>query len=82
MSNIYLYNNRIIKEKDVDKELKKIGTGREDISSKELIALIISILLLLGALDYGIYYKKHHKPEIKNNATEIAMYNATQYKLR
>ena len=27
---IYLLNNRVVKMKEVDKELKKIGTWRED----------------------------------------------------
>ncbi len=78
MSHVYLWNNRIIKMKDIDKGLEKIGTSRENISSKELIALIISILLLSGVLVYGIHYKKHHETEIKNNATEMSMYDAMQ----
>ena len=61
MSNIYLDNNRIIKMKDIDQEFEKIGTFREGISSKELIALILSILLLSGVLVGGIYYKTRCK---------------------
>ena len=56
MSNVYLDYNRIMKMKDVDKQLKKIGTWRDNISSKELTVLILSILLLLGVCG-GIQYR-------------------------
>ena len=36
MSNVYLDNNRIMKMKDVDKKLKKIGTWRL-LSTKDLL---------------------------------------------
>ena len=82
MSNIYLDNNRIIKMKDIDQEFEKIGTFREGISSKELIALILSILLLSGVLVGGIYYKTRCKQKIKNNNIEMSVYDAIQHESR
>ena len=45
---IYKENGRIIEMKDVDKYINKIGTWRENISSKKLVILILSVLCLLG----------------------------------
>lgn len=81
MSNIYWENNRIIKMKDVDNQLNKIGTWRENISPKALTALILSILLLLGVCG-GIQYNKHHKQKIKNNPVKMTMYDVAQHKSR
>ena len=78
MSNVYLDYNRIIKMKDVDKQLKKIGTWHENISSNELIVLILSILLLLGVCG-GIQYKAHQF-KIKNNAVKMSIYDSVQHK--
>ena len=50
MSNVYLDNNRIMKMKDVDRELKKIGTWREH--EKEIIIGIL-VVLLSGAMLYA-----------------------------
>jgi len=81
MSNVYLDNNRIMKLKDVDKQLKKIGTWRENISAKDLTALLLSVLLLLGVCG-GIQYKMHQKHEIKNSAVKMSMYDAMQHESR
>lgn len=78
MSNIYLDSNRIVTLKDVDKQLKRIGTWRDKISSTELTALVLSILLLLGVCG-GIRYKTH-QAKIKNNAVKMAIYDAMQHK--
>lgn len=59
--NVYLWYNRIITQKQVDKELKKIGTWREKISPKELLALVLSIALLLGTVIYCKSNNKQHK---------------------
>ncbi len=50
--NVYLYNNRIMKMKDVDKELKKIGTWREN--DKEIIIGVLVFLLCCTVLYVGI----------------------------
>ena len=81
MSNVYLDNNRIMKMKDVDKQLKKIGTWHENISTKELTVLILAVLFLLGVCG-GIQYKMHQKHEIKNSAIKMSMYDAVQHKSR
>lgn len=81
MSNVYLDYNRIMKMKDVDKQLKKIGTWHENISSKELTVLIISILFLLGVCG-GIQYRTQYKHEIKNSALKMSMYGAMQHESR
>jgi len=81
MSNVYLDYNRIMKMKDVDKQLKKIGTWRDNISSKELTVLILSILLLLGVCG-GIQYRTHYKHGIKNSVVKISMYDAMQHESR
>ena len=57
MSNVYLDNNRIMKMKDVDRELKKIGTWREN--EKEIIIGVLVVLLSCGILYAGI--KKFQK---------------------
>ena len=54
---IYLYNNRIIKMKDVDRELKKISTWREN--EKDVIIGALIVLLSCGMLYAGI--KKFQK---------------------
>lgn len=48
MSNVYLDNNRIMKMKDVDKKLKKIGTWR-DINTNVKLAVLMVVGLLVAA---------------------------------
>ena len=47
MSNVYLDNNRIMKMKDVDKKLKKIGTWR-DINTDVKLAVLMVVGLLVA----------------------------------
>lgn len=52
MSNVYLDNNRIIKMKDVDKYLNKIGTWREN--KKDITIGALAVLLSCAMLYAGI----------------------------
>lgn len=49
MSNVYLDNNRIMKMKDVDKKLKKIGTWRDiDTNVKLAVLMVVGLLVATG----------------------------------
>ena len=82
---IYLWYNRIMKQKDVDNYLNKIGTWHEDISLKKL-AVILSILCVCGAaLGTHVFLKKHDKKtethqteKVKpsHNSTKTILYNS------
>ncbi len=57
MSNVYLDNNRIMKMRDVDRELNKIGTWRE--YEKEIV--IGALMVLLGSAALCAVIKRFQK---------------------
>lgn len=81
---VYLYNNRIMKMKDVDKSLNKIGTWRENISLK---AWILGICCFVGAAVFLLVKDKPESPKTQTNQTtevktpdnpvKTILYNAT-----
>ena len=75
---LYLWYGRVIKQKQVDKELKKIGTWRDKVSP---IELAIIALLIAGLVGTAIYCKlnKANKPK---GSIEKVMHDFTQYKTR
>ena len=71
MSNVYLDNNRIMKMKDVDKKLKKIGTWR-DIDTDVKLA-VFSIIFLLASSFFVVGYMRNAKENFKQElAQELA----------
>lgn len=63
MSNVYLDNNRIVKMKDVDKELKKIGTWRGMDTDVKII--VCSIIFLLAGSVFIVGYMRNAKEKFK-----------------
>lgn len=84
MSNVYLDNNRIVKMKDVDKELKKIGTWRENISSNTVIKIVLVILIMSLCASGFVMDKKQHvakeqaKKQFKQELQRDLMKNPTK----
>ena len=75
---LYLWYGRVIKQKQVDKELKKIGTWRDKVSP---IELAIIALLIAGLVGTGMYCKVN-KANKQNGSIEKVMHDFTQYKTR
>ena len=84
-NNVYLDNNRIMKMKDVDKELKKIGTWRDDNNLGIKIAVLTVVCLLVAAtfvVDHKINkakqeFKQELQRDLANNQTRTdSVYNA------
>ena len=67
---VYLWNNRIMKEKDVDKYLDKICASNEKISPKKAIIILTICFSLAAALGIGFYMKKNSKESLKSAKTE------------
>jgi len=59
MSNVYLDNNRIMKMKKVDKELKKIG------NNTDVKIVVFSIALLLAGSVFVVWYMRNSKEQFK-----------------
>jgi len=79
---IYLWHNRIIKQKDVDNYLKKIGTWRENISLEKVIAFLIIFCasgVLLGARILS-KEKNDNKSGIPNNSVKVENYQTEKNK--
>ena len=68
MSNVYLDNNRIMKKKKVDKELKKIGTWR-DIDTDVKLA-VFSIIFLLAGSFFIVGYMRNAKEKFKQELVQ------------
>ena len=60
---VYLWNNRIMKEKDVDKYLDKICASNEKISPKKAIIILTICFSLSAVLGVGFYVKKIKKTD-------------------
>lgn len=75
---LYLWYGRVMKQKQVDKELQKIGTWREKISP---IKLAIVTLLLCGLIGTGIYCKVS-KANKQSDPVEKVIWGSTQHKTR
>lgn len=68
MSNVYLDNNRIMKKKKVDKELKKIGTWRDMDTDTKII--IFSIVFLLAGSVFVVGYMCNAKEKFKQELVQ------------
>ena len=78
--NVYLYNNRIMKMKDVDKELKKIGTWRDDeyLGIKIGVFAVAACLCLLGVAAFAVNHKIKEKQEFKQELQSDFTQNPTR----
>lgn len=80
MSNVYLDNNRIMKMRDVDRELNKIGTWRE--YTKDIVLCsVFGVLVVAAGIGLGVCLK-NNKPASQNNVVKTAVFDATQTKAR
>ncbi len=79
MSNVYLDNNRIMKKKDVDKKLKKIGTWRDiDTDIKLAVLMVVGLLVATGF----VMDKKQPQPKKKPNNNSNKNYNVIWRKIQ
>ena len=80
MSNVYLDNNRIMKMKDVDKKLKKIGTWRDN---DKIVSLTVALLLLSVAgfvvINKGLAAKEQAKQQFKSELQRDLAANPTNW---
>lgn len=68
MSNVYLDNNRIMKKKKVDKELKKIGTWRDIDTDTKLI--IFSVVVIFVGSFFIVGYMRNAKEKFKQELVQ------------
>ena len=68
MSNVYLDNNRIMKKKKVDKELKKIGTWRDMDTDTKLI--IFSVVVIFVGSFFIVGYMRNAKEKFKQELVQ------------
>ncbi|MBR6752293.1 MAG: hypothetical protein IKL95_03415 [Alphaproteobacteria bacterium] len=77
MSNVYLDNNRIMKMKDVDKKLKKIGTWRDN---DKVVSLTVVLLLSVAGfvvINKGLAAKEQAKQQFKSELQRDLAANPT-----
>ena len=77
---VYIYNNRFVKQKEVDEYLDRIGTPHEDISWKKVIIILGVLCVCSGLLGTCALAKKDAKKtesyKALNANTKTAVYKS------